>query len=88
MDQNDSRPTEKQAPEGQIPPSVLAVEFTFPGSAEFAFHMQNVSPTQMMAAAAYLEWQAERMLEQAAQREEAARANGKLIVPELVLGKK
>jgi hypothetical protein len=35
--------------------SVLVIQFSAPGSAEFAFQANGVSPTQMLAAAAYLD---------------------------------
>lgn len=45
--------------------SVLVLHFAFPGSAEFTMHPQNVSPAQMLAAAAWLTWHAGRLFQKA-----------------------
>jgi hypothetical protein len=48
----------------EAPASVLVIQFAAPGSAEFAFQANGVSPMQMLAAAAYLEEYARNVLRQ------------------------
>ena len=65
-----------------VPVSRLVIEFAAPGSAEMSMHSENVSPAQMLAAAAWLDWWARRAFDQAAQK--APRPPG-LIVPQIVI---
>lgn len=52
--------------DSQPPKSVLILEFRAPGSAEFAVHSENVSPAQILTAAAWLDWFARKQFDTAA----------------------
>ena len=63
------------------PKSFLRLDFQAPGSAEFAMTMENISPAQMLAAAAWLDWFARRAFDASA----AQRAQQGIIVPKAIL---
>lgn len=57
----------------QSPRSVLVIEFIAPGSAEFSLKLDSVSPAQIIAAAAWLDWFARRSFDRNADKAEANR---------------
>lgn len=59
---------------GETPESMVVIRFAAPGAAEFGIKTQNVTPAQLLGAAAWLDWYARRIFEaQAARAEEAQR---------------
>ncbi len=62
-DSNTQTAPEPAAPLGRVDRSRLLVNFLDIGSANFSFHPENVNPMQMLALAAWLEWQGKLQLE-------------------------
>lgn len=63
------------------PKSYLRLDFQAPGSAEFAMNMENVTPAQMLAAAAWLDWYARKAFDASAARQ----AQQGIVVPKAIL---
>lgn len=62
--------------------SVLRIEFSFVGSADFTLQQENVTPAQILAAAGYLEWYAKMQFDmQVAQQMQAAQQKPRIAVP-------
>jgi len=65
------------------PRSRLVIEFRAPGAVEFQMGAEGVSPGQVLAVAAWLDWYARRLFDQNA----AAQAANRIVVPKLDLQK-
>lgn len=65
--------------EASLPVSRMVVTFVTPGSAEFTFHLENVTPAQMIGCAAWLDWYARHQFDLHAMNQMASAP--KLIIP-------
>lgn len=94
QDPNAQAQSKPQGAETQQPaPSILTFTYHAPGSAEFAIKVENVSPVQMLATAAWLDWYARLQFDmqlqaRMAQSEAQQRSQGKIIVPQAVMPNK
>ena len=89
--QADSKP--QGAETQQTAPSVLTFTYHATGSAEFSIKPENVSPAQMLATAAWLDWYARLQFDlqlqaRMAQSEAQQRSQGKIVVPHAVMPNK
>ena len=62
----------------EVPRSLLIIQFAAFGSAEFQIKTENVSPAQLIAAAAWLDWYARRQFD-------VALSQRSIAVPQVVL---